>query len=192
MNDDSEHRASATPRPHVRKFSEDLLDNGLILKTLGVAAGQTVMDAGCGNGYMSKIFAQAVGAAGKVYALDKDRRFIRVLAEETQGTNIETMLGDVTAGVPLPDACLDLVFAATMVHVFSPARLGLFAREASRLLKPGGLLAIVEIEKRELPFGPPVHQKYSPEELKQVIDLEPVNTLMVAEHFYMQVFRNQA
>ena len=101
------------------------------------------------------------------------------------------MLGDVTEAVPLPDECLDLVYASTMVHVLSPSQLKLFAREAARLLKPGGLLAIVEIEKRELAFGPPVRQKYSPQELKAVIGLEPRDTVMVAEHFYLQVFRNQ-
>ena len=191
MGDGPEQGVSATPRWHVRKFSEGLLDNRLILETLGVRPGWAILDAGCGNGYMSKVFARAVGPEGRVYALDKDRQFIRALDAEARGTNIQAMLGDVTGAVPLPDACLDLVYASTMVHVMTPSQLKLFAREAARLLKPGGWLAIVEIEKRELAFGPPVRQKYSPQELKEVIGLEPSDMVMVAEHFYLQVFRNQ-
>ena len=41
---------------HRRKFSEGLLNGELILKTLNIQAGQTILDAGCGNGYMSKAF----------------------------------------------------------------------------------------------------------------------------------------
>ena len=85
MDDGPEQRVSATPRPHVRKFSEDLLDNRLILETLGVRPGWAVLDAGCGNGYMSKVFARAVGPEGRVYALDKDRQFIRDLDAEARG-----------------------------------------------------------------------------------------------------------
>jgi hypothetical protein len=65
-----------------------------------------------------------------------------------------------------------------------------FIQETKRLLKPNALLAIVEIEKKETPFGPPLKMRYSPEELKKIIPMTPGNTIQVGEHFYMQLFNN--
>jgi len=72
-----------------RRFTEGLLDVESILKALDITAGQVVLDAGCGTGYMSKIFSKEVGPSGKVYALDADRYFMKILREETQGSNKE-------------------------------------------------------------------------------------------------------
>jgi uncharacterized GH25 family protein len=59
-----------------------------------------------------------------------------------------------------------------------------------RLLKPNAYLAIVEVEKKETPFGPPLNSRYSPEDLKKIVPLVPVNTVQVGEHFYMQIFQD--
>ena len=80
----------------MRKFTEGLLDTELIINALDIKPGQTIIDAGCGTGYMAKIFSQTVSTLGKVYAIDRDRYFIQMLAGETKGTNILTILGDIT------------------------------------------------------------------------------------------------
>jgi len=41
---------------HRGKFTEGFLNNKMVLKALNIKAGQTILDAGCGNGYMSKLF----------------------------------------------------------------------------------------------------------------------------------------
>jgi hypothetical protein len=53
------------------------------------------------------------------------------------------------------------------------------------------VLAIVEIDKKETPFGPPLKIRFSPEELKEMVPLTPLKTIQVGEHFYMQLFQNQ-
>jgi len=65
-----------------------------------------------------------------------------------------------------------------------------FIREVGRLLKPDSTLAIVETEKKETLFGPPLESRYSPEELKQIVPMIPGNTVRVGEHFYLQIFLN--
>ncbi len=174
----------------MRKFTEGLLDNRLILKALNVKSGQTILDAGCGNGYMSRIFSKAVGQSGKVYALDPDKHFIELLTEETQGTNIEAITGDITRPTRFDESSLDLIYISTVLHIFTKKQMQGFIRETKRLLKPEALLAIVEIEKKETPFGPSMELRRSPEELKEAIPLVPVDTVQVGDHFYMQVFRN--
>jgi ubiquinone/menaquinone biosynthesis C-methylase UbiE len=176
---------------HRGKFTEGLLDNEPILKALNIKAGQTILDAGCGNGYMSKVFSNEVTRSGKVYALDPDKYFIKVLKNETQGTNIETIEGDITRTTQLNESSVDLIYISTVIHAFSKKQMKGFLREAKRLLKPDALLAIVEIEKKETPFGPPLELRYSPEELREIVPLVPVNTAKAGEHFYMQIFQNK-
>jgi ubiquinone/menaquinone biosynthesis C-methylase UbiE len=175
---------------HRGKFTEGLLDNQVIMKALKIKAGQTVLDAGCGNGYMAKIFSNEVSRSGKVYAIDPDHYSINILKKEIKGTNIEAMEGDITAPTPIKPSSLDLFFISAVIHGFNQQKMKGFIGEARRLLKPDALLAIVEIEKKKTPFGPPMEIRFSPEELKKLISLSPVDTVRVGEHFYMQIFRN--
>jgi ubiquinone/menaquinone biosynthesis C-methylase UbiE len=176
---------------HRGKFTEGLLDNDLILAVLDIRVGQTVLDAGCGNGYMAKLFATQVGSSGYVYAVDPDPHFIGLLRKETRGTRIEVIQGDITKPTPLDSSSVDLLYLSTVIHVFSPEQMQGFVKETKRLLKPDAVLAIVEIEKNETPFGPPVERRYAPEDLQAVIPLRPLRTLPVSDHFYMQFFQNQ-
>ena len=174
----------------MRKFTEGLLDTELIINALDIKPGQTIIDAGCGTGYMTKIFSQTVSTLGKVYAIDRDSYFIEMLAGETKGTNILTILGDITKIGKLSDHSADLIYVSTVIHALSKKNFVAFLKETKRLLKPNALLAIVEIEKKETPFGPAMENRYSPEELIQRVPMVPLKTLMVGEHFYMQVFQN--
>ncbi len=175
---------------HGGKFTEGLLDHKVILKALDIKPGQTILDAGCGNGYMSRIFADAVSNAGKVYALDPDKYFIEALKNETKGTNIEAIEGDITISTGIRQSSVDLLYISTVLHGFSQQQIKGFLRETDRLLKPEALLAIVEIVKKETPFGPPLKLRYSPDELKRTVPMSPVDTVQVGEYFYMQVFQN--
>ena len=176
---------------HRGKFTEGLLDREVILKSLNIKPGQTILDAGCGNGYMSKLFSKAAARSGKVYALDSDKYFLEILKKETQGTNIITIEGDITRPTKLEESSVDLVYVSTVIHGFSGNQMQSFLGEVKRLLKPDATLAIVEIEKKETAFGPPLELRYSPEELMETVPMVPISTIKVGEHFYMQVFQNR-
>ena len=175
---------------HGGKFSEGLLDKELILNALNIQPGQKIIDAGCGNGYMSKAFADKATYSGKVYALDHDKHYLGILKRETEGTNVEAIECDITRSIPIEQASADLIYISTVIHGFSKEQLQAFLAEVKRLLKPNGVLAIVEIEKKETPFGPPLNLRFSPKELREVVPMAPLGTIQVGEHFYMQIFRN--
>jgi len=65
------------------KFSEGLLNDDIILENLNIRPGQTILDAGCGNGYMVKKFSKLVGSEGKIYALDPDKGLINNLKKKS-------------------------------------------------------------------------------------------------------------
>ncbi|MBN2577800.1 MAG: class I SAM-dependent methyltransferase [Pirellulales bacterium] len=176
---------------HGGRSSEEHLDKNVILGRLEIIPGQTILDAGCGNGYMSKEFSQLVGTTGRIYAIDPDETSITALRKETEGMNILATATDVTTMTPLPPSAFDLVYLSMVFHGFSTEQIQGFETEVNRLLKSRGKLAIVEIAKRDTPFGPPLRIRYSPEELKQALRLIPRATVDVGEHCYMQLFEKE-
>ena len=172
----------------IGKFSEGLLDDETVLKKIKIHLGQTILDAGCGNGYMAKKFSALVGNAGKIYALDPDKGSINKLRKEVEKANIEALVGDITKTTEIKECSLDLVYLSTVFHIFSDTQIVGFEKEVKRILKSGAKLAIVNIKKENTPFGPPVEMRSSPEELRQKLSFTPGELIEVSEHFYMQIF----
>jgi ubiquinone/menaquinone biosynthesis C-methylase UbiE len=193
MKGNSMHQENAAPKGHhhAGKSSERFLDKELILKELAISPGLVILDAGCGNGYMSKEFSRLLKHTGKIYALDPDQKAIEVLKEETKDTNIMPLLGDITTTTSIAAASLDLIYLATVFHGFDKSQIDGFNNEIKRLLKPNGFLAIIEIKKEPTPFGPPLDMRFSPQELEQLIPLVPRKTVDLGQYFYMQLFENK-
>ena len=190
MVEKEDNKSENKKHHHKGRSSEKHLDRGIVLKELNLHSGQTILDAGCGSGYMSKEFSKMLNNTGRVYALDPDNDTINKLKEETIGTNIETIVGDITQRIPIEGASIDLIYLSNVFHGFSKDEMEGFQTEVKRLLKPSAVLAIVEFKKVEAPFGPPLEIRYSPEELKKTITLTPKFFLEVGEYFYMMAFEN--
>ncbi len=175
---------------HKGKSSENFIDKKLILKELNILPSQTILDAGCGNGYMAKEFAKLAGTRGKVYALDPDRSSIELLMDETEKNNsIEAFVGDITQETKLKDSSIDLVYISTVIHGFSKEQMNGFINEVKRILKPETQLAILEINKEKTPFGPPMELRYSPDELVDKVGLPVLKTVNIGEYFYLIIFK---
>jgi len=175
---------------HKGRSSERHLNRDIVLKELNIRSGQTILDAGCGSGYMSKEFSKILNNTGKVFALDPDKAAIEMLKKETKGTNIKPIIGDITKETKIEDSSVDLIYLSTVFHGFSEGEIDGFQKEVKRLLKPNAVLAIVEFKKVETPFGPPLKIRYSPEELKKTITLTPKFFVEVGEYFYVMAFEN--
>ena len=186
-----EDKKSEKKKNHHRgRSSERHLNRDIVLKELNIRSGHTILDAGCGSGYMSKEFSKILNNTGKVYALDPDKAVIEILTQETKGTNIETIVGDITRRTQIEGSSVELIYLSTVFHGFSEEEIDGFQKEVKRLLKPDAVLAIVEFKKIKSPFGPPLEIRYSPEELKKAITLTPRSFVEVGEFFYMQTFEN--
>ena len=173
-----------------RKFSEGLFDINPIMQALKISPGQIILDAGCGNGYMAEIFSKIVGNKEKVYALDSEKYLIDDLIRKTKGTNIVPSVADITKKTELMDSSVDLVYLSTVFHIFSKDQIIGFENEIKRISKKNALIAILNIKKEDMSFGPPVEMRSSPEELIQKLSFLPEKLIEIDKHFYLQLFKN--
>ena len=138
------------------------------LSTAGVTPGQTVVDLGCGPGYFTLPAAQLAGANGRVYAVDTQPEMLDACRRRAAGVGgIEFVHSD-AAKVPLPDGTAGVVLISVMLHE-SKDRAAVL-REAGRLLKPGGHVALIEFHKQDGPPGPPKEVRLSSQEVATVAD----------------------
>jgi predicted methyltransferase len=115
-----------------------------ILNALALKPGQAVADVGAGSGFFSLLFAEAVGAGGRVYAIDISAPFTRAIAERAALAgleNLRTIVND-QRSLGLPDDSVDLVFTADTYHHFEFPHAMLDA--IRRALRPGGELVIID------------------------------------------------
>jgi ubiquinone/menaquinone biosynthesis C-methylase UbiE len=119
------------------------------LKKAGVKEGQVIVDLGCGFGRFTILAARIVGQEGKVYALDVHPLNTAIVAARI-GTgrlkNVSVLHADCCA-TRLPDKAIDLIFINDAFHEFAD-KVGAL-KEAARILKADGILAIDEHEMKE-------------------------------------------
>lgn len=132
---------------------------------LGLKPGMAVADIGAGTGYFLKFFSDAVGPSGKVYAVDIEAKltaYMKERAHREKTANVTVVLA-APDDPNLPAAALDVIFICDTWHHINDriGYLGLLAKA----LKPGGVVAIVDFQKRETPVGPPLEHKMSREEV---------------------------
>lgn len=123
---------------------------------LRLKPGMAVCDMGAGNGYHTIPMAEAVGATGKVYAVDVQPEMIVMLnkrAAEKGITSIQTIVGEYH-DPKLPANSCDLVLLVDVYHEFShPVQM---LDGMKKALKPGGQICLVEFraEDDEVPIKP--------------------------------------
>ena len=120
-----------------------------IVAACKIQPGQSVADIGAGTGLFTRLFADAVGQHGTVYAVDIAQKFLDHISASAkqQGIHqVKTILGTDTSP-KLPDRSVDVVFLCDTYHHFEfPQRM---LTAIHRALKPGGRLIVIDFIRIE-------------------------------------------
>jgi predicted methyltransferase len=109
--------------------------------------GMTIADVGAGTGLFVELFSQAVGAEGKVYAVDIADEFIQAIRQRAEKLQVENITGIVCTvdDAKLPESSADVVFICDTYHHFEYPQKTLAT--IRRGLKPGGRLVMIDFKR---------------------------------------------
>lgn len=125
---------------------------------LNLKGSERILDLGCGTGFDAIRMAKVKDGTGKVYGLDLDPKFIAQAEEAKNAGNIENVefLVGSAEELPFDDNALDAVRVERVFqHLESPQ---VVWDEIKRVLKPGGILVVVETDWKGLSFYSPVFE----------------------------------
>jgi ubiquinone/menaquinone biosynthesis C-methylase UbiE len=155
------------------KSSFDLIDPEALFSELQLQPATVLLDLACGIGNYTLAAAAFIGPVGAIHAFDLWPEGIAALRESAQAlglTQVCAEVADVSGPLPLPEGSVDVALLATVLHdlVAEGVEEGAL-REAARLLRPGGRLAVIEFEKVDGRPGPPIAVRLAPDQVEALV-----------------------
>jgi len=159
------------------------------LERIGLQENDVLSDFGAGSGVFTIPAAKMI--RNTVLALEIQEELLALIAEKAQSEglrNIE-LIKVSDNNLPVRDNSVDIVLLVTVLHeITEPA---VFLEEVKRLLKNRGKLAVIEFHKRQTPMGPPLAQRLSREEVKELLSQRGFvmqEEFDLGDNFYCLVF----
>lgn len=122
-----------------RAYREDVID------LAGVAPGHAVLDIGCGTGTQAIAACWRSQPGGSVVGIDISEKMLAAARRKARRAdlNIAFHQGD-AAQLPFEDERFDVVTFTTIMHMIPESQRQLCLREASRVLRHGGRLLLID------------------------------------------------
>lgn len=180
------------------RSSFGLIDTAKFFRELNLKKGLTFLDVACGWGYYSLAAADIVGKDGQVYAVDLWEEGILSLRKEAISKGIQNLaafVSDVDKDIPIENDCVDVCLMATVLHDFVGDQVDRPAmKEVVRVMKPEGILVIVEYKKTDGPPGPPKPVRLSPQEVDTLVSaygFRQKRYTEIGDSHYLQIFTKE-
>jgi len=173
------------------KSSIDLIDKDKTFEAIDVVSDSSFLDLACGVGRYSTEIAARIGEQGIVYAIDLWEEGIAALNQVVESksiNNIKAMVADMSSRLPLEDSSIDACLLSTILHDLSKLDQNSAMQEVFRVLKPGGILNIIEFKKVEKGPGPPIKIRLDEKEVEELLSpygLVKTKFLEIGEYIYL-------
>lgn len=160
------------------------------LSQFNIEPGSIVADLGCGIGSYTFELASRVGPSGKVFAIDVQKPLVDTLAKtckEKNLTHVSVLWDDMddANGIALQDQSIDrIVIANTLFQIEDMQK---FATEVKRILKPRGMVLIIDWSESFGGLGPVPQSIVSmtrAQEIFEKVGLFTGKTINAGEHHY--------
>ncbi len=138
-----------------------LMPPKITLLELGLKKGNIVADIGCGIGYFT-IPAAEIVSPNPVFALDSSQEMLDYMMENNTCENVKPIKTN-TYNFKIPESSVDFVLMSNVFHEIDDKER--FVHEISRIIRPGGRLAIIEWTKNDMEKGPDLAHRISSDEL---------------------------
>ena len=163
------------------------------LISLGLKDGDIIADIGCGIGYFAIPASKIVGENGKVFAMDilpEMLKEVELKVKESSISNIETILTEENY-LRLDSNKVTIAFISTVLHEAEDKEK--FLSEIKRCICSNGRIAIVEWQKINGEFGPPIDHRLDKSELINILDklgFSDVKSIDIGVDFYGIIAKN--
>jgi len=134
-------RAAGYDRGWRGQLHHEIADRTARLAAATVATPNWVLDLGCGTGYLLRTLAGRFRDAGQLVGIDAAPEMVKTAKAVTKDDRLKFIVG-VAEAISYPDETFDLIVSTTSFDHWSDQQAGL--RECARVLRPGGLLVLVD------------------------------------------------
>jgi ubiquinone/menaquinone biosynthesis C-methylase UbiE len=130
--------------PVIRLFTREGTFKPRLLEQAGLAAGQRVLDLGCGTGTLA-IMAKERQPGAELVGLDGDPEMIQRASAKAAEAGVEVKFDEgFSTELPYPDGSFDRVLSTLFFHHLSTDDKRRTVEEVTRVLKPGGELHVAD------------------------------------------------
>ena len=178
------------------KLENRLVDPTLLFSHLKLSAGMTVADLGCGSsGQFVLAAAKMVGDNGLVYAVDVLKTVLQTITSKVRSfslNNVKTVWSnlEILGATKIAEQSLDVAFLISTLYQSENKKI--IVEEAVRLLKPAGLLLVVDWSKEKQFFGLTADRKVDVNEIKKIgseLKLELVDEFLASQYHFGLLFK---
>ncbi len=122
-----------------------------MVEAVGFEPGSLILDAGCGTGSFATSLRRTVGMSGGIVASDVDVQNLRHVPR--YDARAAAVAGSGIA-LPFQDGAFDGVWTANVTQYLGDEDLTRFLSELTRVVRPGGLVAVKDVDMTAFRFSP--------------------------------------
>ena len=156
-----------------------------VIAALGVKKGETIADVGAGTGLYSFRLANRVGIEGKVYAVEIEDELLSYIRDKMAMNKVANVIPVKSSdtGPNLPDTCCDKIIVTNSYYYFKDPVM--FMKNVCKGLKPGGIVAIIDLDLAKVPKNSKLRDKLSlPSEV--IEEMKSVGLELLESHDFLK------